>query len=115
MPDLTVSNFNQKFEQDGVLRAQVAGALARRLREDGITSQEARLNIDSTPDGKISELTVGVQSGDPLVQLQVANAALEVLKQQGVTDLKGISGLDPATDPLAWNVIYKDGGWVING
>ncbi|MFI0977984.1 hypothetical protein ACH4SP_13415 [Streptomyces sp. NPDC021093] len=115
MVTVDLGSFTQKFQQDSLLRTQVAGALASRLRADGITSRDAGLNLHSTSDGAISELTIGMNSNDPLVQLQVANAALEVLRENGVTDLNGISGLDPLVNPRAWNVIYKDGGWIING
>lgn len=112
MPDL--QQFSEDFSKGGAKGTRFAAALAGQLRREGLTGKDVDIQITQDPNGGIGSLVVGAKSDDPLVQLQVADAALTALEKQGV-DVSGISGLDPTIDPLAWNVVYKDGGWVVNG
>jgi len=112
MPDL--QQFSRQFATDGTTRTQVAGAIASRLRQEGISGRDVDVTIAGRGDN-LSEFTIGANSRDPLIQLQAANAALDVLAQQGVENLGAVTPFDPSIDPLAWNVVYKDGGWVVNG
>jgi hypothetical protein len=110
----TVEDLTKVVETDRRVQTQIASALSTELRNIGITSHDVDISIKTGADGKLTEFVVGSKSDDPLIQLQVADAAIGVLEAQGI-DTSGISGFDPSVDPLAWNVIYKDGGWIING
>ena len=114
---MDLDEFGSQFQNDGALRTQFASALAAKLGEKGITSRRCcGVSMGARANNRISTFVVGGSSNDALMQLRVANAAMEVLRDQGVTDLGRVNPLNPTdNDPAQWNVVYKDGGWVING
>lgn len=107
---MDLKEFSEQFENNPSLRTQYVAALSTKLADANLSLP---LKFAKTPAGSIS-LTVGPDSDDLLLQLRAADAAVDVLKKYGVENLEDLRPLDPETDPRAWNIVYKDGGWVIN-
>lgn len=115
---MNLQSFRTRFDQDAITRARFTAALATQLRQKGLESSDVNITVAD------NEITVQpAVANDPLLRLQVADAAFSALQQAGITDLSGARinpiGPDPmpfdAQDLVAWNVVYKDGGWVVNG
>lgn len=112
---MNVNQFGEVFNRDAALRTQFAAVLAQRLKEQGITGSDVSIKFQGNDGDLLSTLVVGAESNDALMQLRVADAAIKAMKDSGVTDLSEIKPIKPGIDPAGWNVVYKDGGWVING
>ena len=108
-----IQEFNNKISKDPVGGTLFATALATELKNRGIATAGLQFETTKTADGGFGSLVLATNSNDPMVQLQIADAAVAVLQRQGV-DTSQIRGLDPAINPVALNVVYKDGGWIVN-
>lgn len=111
---MDVNQFNQRFINDSAVRTQLATTLAERLHANDISSKDVTFQVLGDDQLNIDSILVGSESEDLQLQLRVADAAIKALKEQGVTDLSGIKPLLPTSDPKTLNVVYKDGGWVVN-
>lgn len=104
--------FNKKFETNPGFRTQIMGQIAAEVKR---SQPGEKVDLaQQLKNGHISELTLKPQGGDQLSQLSIANAAIDVLKRHGVTDLEDLKTPDSFGGLVSLNVIYKDGGWIIN-
>ena len=109
---MDITTFNERLGADVDFRTEVLSAISAEIKKNGL---DGPVTIGSDNDGSLVEFVYDPQGTDPASQLAAANAAINAIKNAGVTDLSGISNFDPVIDPYAWNVVYKDGGWVVNG
>lgn len=95
---------NTKFKSD----------LMKAFSEANIRKEDIDMDVSVDATGRIEGLSFKSKYGDTTVTEDMANAAKDVLEKYGV-NVSDFSGkLDPNLDPYAWNVIYKDGGWIFN-
>lgn len=113
--DMNISDMENKFQSDKLFQTQFAGALAKKIQATGIPDEHSKFFI-TQEDGSnlISELSVGKDSDNLKYQVLIADAAVQTLKENGVTDFTGIEGMKNGNNPAALNVVYKNGGWIVN-
>lgn len=112
---MNISDMETKFQDDKLFQTQFAGALAKRIQASGIPDEHSKFFIKQEEGSdRISEFSVGKDSDDLKYQVLIADAAVETLKEKGVTDFTGIGGMKNGNNPAALNVVYKSGGWIVN-
>lgn len=109
---MNITEFSEKMDADGAYRTEVLSAIAAELKKTGL---EGVITTTPKTDGTLKEFVYDADGTDVATQLAASHAAIQALKKSGVSDVSELSKFDPDIDPLAWNVVYKDGGWVVNG
>lgn len=104
----------EKLNDDGYTRTSFFSELTTNLRAKKIIGDFDGIEISPAEDGTIGGFVIKPGSKDPVLQLDGANTTIDLLKKYGVDDFKLIKPIDPKLDPYMWNVVYKNGGWVIN-
>lgn len=111
---MDINTFQNQLFEDKDLQDRFINSLAKELKASGFSGDNARIEILSNDEGKIDSLLFTRDRLDADIQLSAAKAAVKVLDAYGVQDLTGIVPLDTAANPLALNVVYKSGGWIVN-
>lgn len=109
---MNLSDFNKTFTTNRAFQTQVLAALSEEVTKAGIAEE---ITLVAAPDGSVREFLLGRDSANPGTQLAAASVAIKTLQSFGVDDLGGIATLKANIDSTAWNVVYKGGGWVVNG
>lgn len=109
---MDMNQFKEKFEAEETYRTEVLAAIAGEIKKSGLNGP---LVATPSTDGGLQTFVYDPQTADIGSQLSATDAAIAALKKAGVTNLDGMTQFDPDIDPYAWNVVYKDGGWVVNG
>ena len=116
---MDISEFTKNFKQDDELRTQLRQALQTHLDQNTAIPAGTQVVEKMEPSRSFpAEMTI--PSKDSQVARQSADAAIAFLKNYGVntTPLESDAArmLDVNNqDIYGWNVVYKDGGWIVNG
>lgn len=102
---MDLEELRQSLNSSAAARTDFATLLKNQLAADGI-----QVNIDDDEGG-----TIKLEGPENLTQPQVAQAVEAILKNKGIEPIEVDPTLGPKPLNDAWNVVYKDGGWVVNG
>ena len=108
---MKLDDFQTQFHNDVAFQQSVIDDINQAVQDAGI---QATSNITAGDSG-IASVDIIPANKDTITTLAVSAAALNVLQRRGLTDIANVAVFDPKLDPLAWNVVYKGGGWVVNG
>lgn len=112
---MNIQDLELKFQNDKLFQAQFAASLAKNIQLNSIPDENSEFVIEQDENEKITGLNVGKESDSAKYKILIADAAINTLKDAGVTDFSGLKGINNGVGTKAWNVVYKGGGWIVNG
>ncbi|TSE05603.1 MULTISPECIES: hypothetical protein [Aquimarina] len=111
---MDLNELNLKLKNDGLTRTEFFSELTSKLKEKDIIKDSTDVVIKSDDNGNLSNFVIKPGTSDAITQLDGINTTIELLKKYGVNDLESIHPFNSDIDPYSWNIVYKDGGWVVN-
>ncbi|WP_124421331.1 hypothetical protein [Pseudomonas sp. CMR5c] len=110
---MNMDEFNQLFQNDPEIRSKLTDTIVQKMNDLGVPPDDATVTLADDDDGN-PVLLIDPNMENEAFNKQLAEVAIQALETHGVTDFTGVKGLSNNKDKLALNVVYKNGGWVVN-
>lgn len=110
---MNMDEFNQLFQNDPEIRSKLTDTIVQKMNDLGVPPDDATVTLADDDDGN-PVLLIDPNMENEAFNRQLAEVAIQALETHGVTDFTGVKGLSNNKDKLALNVVYKNGGWIVN-